>query len=183
MKMNKCNKKEIKRMSKFRGFIGTYTKGDSKGIYSFTLDNENSKILDVKLVAELENPTYLTVNHDSSYIYSVAKKGEAGGVAAYSLNSQTGDVSFQNSLLETGASPCHISVNRDNNYVVTANYHKGTVDLYSIDQNNGKVEALISTIQHTGSGPNKERQEKPHVHYSGFTPDEKYIAVIDLEYI
>ena len=167
-------------MSTLKGFIGTYTKGDSQGIYTFTLDTEDSKILDVKLAAELENPTYLTINQDNQYIYSVVKNGEAGGVASYSLNSQTGELSFLNSLVENGASPCHISVNRENTYVVTVNYHKGTVDLYTTNQRTGKVEALISTIQHVGSGPNKERQEKPHVHYSGFTPDEKYIVVIDL---
>ena len=35
-------------------------------------------------------------------------------------------------------------------------------------------------MAHEGSGPNKERQEKPHAHYAGYTPDEKYVVGVDL---
>lgn len=35
-------------------------------------------------------------------------------------------------------------------------------------------------MAHEGSGPNKERQEKPHGHYAGYTPDEKYVVGVDL---
>jgi 6-phosphogluconolactonase len=165
---------------KFIGYIGTYTKGDSKGIYTFTLDTEAAKITDVKVVAILGNPTYLTISQDNQYLYSVIKEGESGGVAAYSINGQTGELKALNKQLLEGASPCHISVDRENRNVVTANYHKGTVESYSVNKENGTVNPASSIIEHKGSGPNKERQEKPHVHYSGFTPDEKYVAVVDL---
>ncbi len=32
-------------------------------------------------------------------------------------------------------------------------------------------------MAHEGSGPNKERQEKPHAHYAGCTPDEENMVV------
>lgn len=35
-------------------------------------------------------------------------------------------------------------------------------------------------MAHEGSYPNKERQEKPHAHYAGYTPDEKYVVGVDL---
>ncbi|MBM7659899.1 6-phosphogluconolactonase [Bacillus mesophilus] len=165
---------------KVRGYIGTYTKGDSKGIYSFNLDTENATISEPSLVAELENPTYLTISDDNNYLFAVKKEGSQGGAAAYSINHQSGEVQFINSQLEEGASPCHISVNQGNNLVVTANYHKGTVDLYTVDSNNGSILSLVSSAQLEGTGPNQERQEKPHTHYSGFTPDEKYVVVVDL---
>ncbi|MFC3884490.1 lactonase family protein [Bacillus songklensis] len=166
--------------SKFIGYIGTYTKGDSKGIYTFTLDTEAAKIMDVKAAANLGNPTYLTISHDNRYLYSVIKEGESGGVAAYSINGQTGELKLLNSQVLEGASPCHVSVDSEHGNVVTANYHKGTVESYLVNKENGTVHPASSIIEHKGSGPNKERQEKPHVHYAGFTPDEKYVAVIDL---
>jgi 6-phosphogluconolactonase len=35
-------------------------------------------------------------------------------------------------------------------------------------------------VQHTGSGPNKERQEGPHAHYIAASADNRYVFVIDL---
>ncbi|RFB12560.1 lactonase family protein [Bacillus sp. HNG] len=166
-------------MSKFIGYVGTYTKGDSKGIYSFTLDTKEQKITDVKLAAELGNPTYVTVSQDNRFLYSVVKDGESGGVTAYSIDHQTGELTKLNYHVSEGASPCHVSVNKANNQVVTGNYHKGTIELYSVNSEDGRIEYSQSVVAHEGKGPH-ERQEKPHTHFSGFTPDEKYVVAIDL---
>ncbi|MBM7703412.1 lactonase family protein [Metabacillus iocasae] len=163
----------------FIGYVGTYTKGESKGIYTFTLDTTLKKISDVKLAATVENPTYVTVNEANNTLYAVAKDGELGGVSAYSINSKTGELTERNKQLTEGANPCHVSVNRSQSLVVTSNYHKGTVESYVVNED-GTLNAAASVIEHTGSGPNKDRQEKPHVHYADFTPDERYVAVVDL---
>lgn len=166
-------------MTQYSGYIGTYTKGDSKGIYAFTLDTEAGKITDIKLEAQLGNPTYLTISEDNQYLYAVKKDGGMGGVAAYSITNESRGLSHLGSQLTEGASPCHISVDRENNNVLTANYHRGTVERLAVDHETGGVHGASSIVQHKGSGPD-ERQEKPHTHYAGFTPDEKYVAVVDL---
>jgi 6-phosphogluconolactonase len=163
---------------KFTGYFGTYTKGDSEGIYSFTLDATNGKIKDVKAAAALENPTYLTISEDNRFLYAVAKEEGTGGVAGFKIK-DSGELSFINTQLSTGASPCHVSVNRENNLLLSANYHKGSADSYLLNPENGSIEAALSSAVHEGSGPD-ERQEKAHTHYAGFTPDGKYAAVIDL---
>ncbi|MGE8203215.1 lactonase family protein [Heyndrickxia sp. NPDC080065] len=165
--------------TKFIGYVGTYTKGNSEGIYTFTLDTEAERIQDVRAVAKLDNPTYVEISHDNQFLYSVVKEGELGGAAAYSIHKQTGELKEINKQLLEGASPCHVSVDDKHHTVVTANYHKGTVEAYLINVD-GSLKPAASIIEHKGSGPNKERQEKPHVHYAGFTPDEKYVAVVDL---
>lgn len=163
---------------KFKGFFGTYTKGDSEGIYSFTLDTANGKIIDVEAAAALENPTYLTISKDNRYLYAVAKEGESGGIAGFSIL-DSGKLSFINSKLSSGASPCHVSVNTENNLLLSANYHKGSADSYLLNAVNGSIEASLSTAVHEGSGPD-ERQEKAHTHYAGFTPDGNHAAVVEL---
>ncbi|RFU64865.1 lactonase family protein [Peribacillus glennii] len=165
---------------KLKGYIGTYTKGDSEGIYAFTLDTENGMLSKTSLAARLENPTYVTVSKDNRNLFAVVKEDASGGAAAYSLDEQTGELSLINSKVTEGASPCHIDVDRAKRNIVTANYHRGTVESYTIENEEGSLNATGSVIQHEGTGPDKERQEKPHVHYSGFTPDERYIAVVDL---
>ncbi|WP_144554590.1 lactonase family protein [Bacillus sp. X1(2014)] len=162
----------------FKGYIGTYTKGDSKGIYSFTLDTNEQKITDIQVAAELGNPTYLAISKDNRYLYSVVKEGDTGGIAAYSI-SEDGELSAINNQVLAGAPPCYVSVDSQNRMVFGANYHKGLVQSHLIDQEDGSVLPHVSIREHEGSGPDP-RQEKPHTHYSELTPDEKYLAVCEL---
>ncbi|WP_141434368.1 lactonase family protein [Bacillus sp. 03113] len=168
------------KVKKFNGFIGTYTKGKSQGIYSFTLDTEAGKISEIRLAAELSNPTYLTISNDNQYLFSVIKEGDKGGVASYILNEENSELHFINKQLETGAPPCHISSTLDYHHLLTANYHKGTIEYYLTNKDNGNISPIQSVIQHEGSGPNQNRQEKAHAHFAGFTPDEKFVVAVDL---
>lgn len=167
-------------MTKFTGYIGTYTKKTSKGIYSFTLDTEKKRITDVELVAELENPTYVAISKDNKHLYSVGKEGELGGLYAYSVNSSTGKLQLLNKQLTSGASPCHVSVDVEKNLVLSGNYHKGTAESYPLDPEKSILLDVASIIEHSGSGPIKDRQEKPHMHYVGFTPASSYAVSVDL---
>lgn len=166
--------------SKLFGYIGTYTRGDSEGIYSFMLDTQTATIKEINLVAKLDNPTYLAISRDNKYLYSVIKTGESGGVAAFSINNQTKKLEALNVQVLEGASPCYVSVDKKNSMVVTANYHKGTIESYIVNGEKGTLNPATSVIEHKGSGPNKERQEKAHTHYAGFTPDNKYVVAVDL---
>jgi 6-phosphogluconolactonase len=56
-------------------YIGTYTKGNSKGIYTFKLNVDAAIISDIKEVAQLENPTYLNISKNNHYLYDVNKEG------------------------------------------------------------------------------------------------------------
>lgn len=165
--------------NKYIGFIGTYTKGDSKGIYSFTLDAEKGKIGDVKAAAELGNPTYLAISKDNRYLYSVVKDGETGGVAAFSLNTETAELTAINREMLKGASPCHVSIDSKKRFVFAANYHEGLVQSHLIHQEDGSLQPPVSIIKHEGRGPDP-RQEKAHTHFAGLTPDERYLAVVEL---
>ncbi|MHC0038919.1 lactonase family protein [Pseudoneobacillus sp. C159] len=165
-------------MSHYTGYIGTYTKEGSQGIYTFILDIETQKIIDINVAAELGNPTYVSIDQKNQILYSVIKEGESGGVAAYSIHNQTNELFLLNSQVTEGAPPCHVTVNQDNQYIVSANYHKGMIELFELK--NGAILEKLSSAVHHGSGPNKDRQEKPHAHYAGFTPDEKYVVAIDL---
>ncbi|GIM30226.1 hypothetical protein CPJCM30710_28920 [Clostridium polyendosporum] len=168
-----------KKVPKLTAYVGTYTNGKSEGIYSFSLDTTSGNIDEVKLAAKLENPTYLSINKNNQYLYSVIKVGEAGGVAAFSINNLTKSLELLNYQVSDGKPPCHVSLDSKNNYVFSANYHKGNVEVFLINKD-GSINAASSTITHEGSGPNKARQEKAHVHYVDLTPDEKYLCTVDL---
>lgn len=164
--------------TKFIGYAGTYTNGDSKGIYCFELDTKEGQIKNVKVAAEIENPTYLNISPDRRYLYSVMKKGDTGGVSAFSIL-ETGELDFINSEVSAGSPPCHVSIDQNQRHVFSTNYHKGTVESYPINQSNGAVFPPVSVIHHKGSGPDP-RQEKAHTHFASMTPDGKYLVVAEL---
>src|SRR5581483_3647652 len=129
------------------------------------LDTEARTISPVELAAELDNPTFVTISGDNQYLYSVIKEGDLVGASVYSINGETHALELINKQLLEGASPCHISVDSAKSHVVTANYHKGTVELY-VSKEDGSLQPASSIAEHHGSGPNAARQEKPHAHYA-----------------
>lgn len=157
------------------GFVGTYTRETSEGIYRFTLDEENEKLQNVKVAAKIGSPTYLSFDEKSDYLYAVAQNGDQGGVAAYEVG-ENGELRYLNRKLDQGAPPCHITIR--NQQLVAGNYHKGTVEVFQTNAQ-GSIQSGAHVAEHEGTGPH-ERQEKPHVHYTAHTPDEKFIVVADL---
>ncbi|WP_078392421.1 lactonase family protein [Shouchella patagoniensis] len=166
-------------MAKFRGFIGTYTKGDSKGIYSFVLDSESHEVSDIKLAAELRDPTYLTISKDGQFLYSVMKEADAGGISAFSIDAKSGGLTFKSKETTVDGGPCHINVDTAQKQALSANYHSGVITAFSLHED-GSISGVTSTAEHHGSGPNKDRQEKAHAHFAGFTPNEKFAVAVDL---
>ena len=115
-----------------RGYIGTYTQGESKGIYTFIFDLISGTIKDIALGAELQNPTYTVIDKENKYLYSVIKTSEekdleSNGVAAFSIDDSTGRLNLINYETLTGKSPCHVSLDKNNRYLFSGNYHEGTV--------------------------------------------------------
>ncbi len=159
---------------KYIGYAGTYTRQSSKGIYRFVLDVEAGKLTNVEVAAKVGSPTYVAVSEDKQYLYSVSQQDKLGGVAAYRI--KDGELTFINEDLQEGAPPCHLEIHDD--ALVTGNYHKGTVSLYKTNEDGG-VQPLAFEVQHEGTGPH-QRQEKSHVHFTGYTPDKKYFVVADL---
>lgn len=162
-----------------KGFIGTYTKGDSKGIYNFALNSGTGEISDITIAAELGNPTYLALSKNRQYLYSVIKIGDEGGVAAYSIDKDSLNLTLLNYKVSAGSPPCHLITNNDNSFLFSANYHSGEIICYPLNED-GSINDPSSIVVHKGTGPNEARQEKAHAHFVGLTPNEEKLLAIDL---
>ena len=46
-------------------FVGTYTDGDSEGIYTYSFNANTGELSNQKLAAKLTNPSYLAISEDA----------------------------------------------------------------------------------------------------------------------
>ncbi|THU32441.1 lactonase family protein [Niastella caeni] len=158
--------------------IGTYTKGKSEGLYVYKMNSETGEVSFVSKAAAA-NPSYLDLSPDEKFVYAVNEDAnDKGSVSVFSFDKSNGTLTFIDKQSTGGDHPCYVAVNKTGKWVAAANYSGGSFSTLPI-MANGTL-GTATTIQHTGSSVNKERQDKPHVHSTVFSPDDKYIFVPDL---
>ena len=63
---------------------------------------------------------------------------------------------------------------------MVANYAGGSVAAFPIGAD-GQLQPHSDFHQHAGAlGPNAKRQDKPHAHMAGFSPDGRFVLICDL---
>lgn len=157
--------------------VGTYTSGASKGIYSFRFNEKDGTTLPLSEV-EIENPSYLVPSVDGKFVYAVSEfSDERAAANALSFDKEKGTFRLLNTQKTNGEDPCYIITNGKN--VVTANYSGGSISVFPITKD-GSLLPASEVLKFEGSGIDKERQEKSHLHCVRITPDGKYMFADNL---
>lgn len=169
--------------AEYRVFVGTYTGGESRGIYSFSLDASEEKIEAFRLAAEAKNPSFLAVHPNRRFLYAVREvnefEGEASGaVGAYQIQPD-GSLLFLNQAATGGGAPCHLVVEAAGNFLLVANYGGGSVSVFRIGSD-GFIGERTEIVQHFGSSKHPRRQRRPHAHSVNLDGGNRYVAVADL---
>ncbi len=147
--------------------VGTYTNGESEGIYSFILDLSAGELVPHGEVTKVENPSFLAMHPTHRFLYAVNETStfqgqDGGGVSAFAVDPKTGGLSLLNQKPSGGAAPCHLVVDRTGQNVLIANYTGGSVASLRIERD-GSLGQTSSFIQHEGSSVTP-RQSAPHAH-------------------
>lgn len=159
--------------------VGTYTTGESEGIYVYQFDTV-SGFSKYKSVVKVTNPSYLTINKEGTHVYSVSETGDAKAAAnAFVFDKKDGTLKLLNSQLTGGADPCYIELDKTGKHVVTANYSGGSITAFNIN-GDGTLTTAAQLIRFTGKGADAERQKAPHLHCVRYSPDGKYLFADDL---
>lgn len=162
--------------------IGTYTQpGKSEGLYVYEFNSVTGELSYKNKATGVVNPSFLTISENQKYVYSVNETGREtpGGVSSFQFEPISGDLKFLNKVKSMGDAPCFISIDKKGKNVFVGNYSGGNLAAFKV-QPNGSLYDAMQVIQHEGSGINKSRQEKPHVHSTVISPDNKYLLVGDL---
>ncbi len=165
-------------------FVGTYTDGDSEGIYRCRMNAETGALQTIEATGGVANPSFVALSPDRSILYVVGETTEfdeapGGGVYAFAVDMETRSLQMLNSQPTRGGAPCYVSVTPDGGHVLVANYLGGNVAIYPA-ASDGRLREASDFEQHEGSSVNERRQEAPHAHCILTDPAGKYALAVDL---
>jgi 6-phosphogluconolactonase len=165
-------------------YFGTYTGTKSKGIYVSKFDSATGKLDEPELAAETKSPSFLAVHPNHRFLYAVGEMTvlngkRAGAVNAFSIEPKTGKLTLLNQQSSGGLGPCHVAVDAKGRCVLVANYGSGSIASLPILKD-GSLGAPVTTIQHTGSSVNPQRQAGPHAHFITTDPANRFALNCDL---
>jgi len=167
-----------------RVYFGTTAEGDQCGIYMALLDTQTGQLGDAIRVSNSVRPGFIVIHPDGKRLYVTEATGsapaeEGGFVSAYQIQEPEGTLEDLNTEPSGGAGPCYISIDPSGKTLLVANYSEGSCAVLPIlpDGRLGKPTAIR---QHSGSGPNLQRQEQAHTHSFNCAPDGTFAFAADL---
>lgn len=160
-------------------YVGTYTDATSKGIYYYDFNTNTGELSNKKLVAEVENPSFLAFSSNKKFLYAVSEvdnfnNTKSGYVNAFSV-SENGNLHFINSVSSNGAHPCHIQLNKKGTKAAVSNYNGGTVSIHSIKK--GAINTAYQIIDHN------KTDVQSHVHSAKFLKKNLFVADLGRDFL
>jgi 6-phosphogluconolactonase len=170
-------------------YVGTYSTRGSRGIYTYRFDPARGRLEDTGLATASENPSFLAPHPSGRFLYAVDEvtsfagesgKAEPGGaVSAFSIDPDTGNLTFLNARGSQGAAPCHLCVHPSGRALALANYSGGSVASFPL-QSDGTLGESASFFQHEGASVNASRQSEPHAHSVTLDASGRFAFACDL---
>lgn len=165
-------------------FVGTYTDGDSVGVYHLDVSTGGTPVLEQAATKSVpDNPSFLATHPDEPVVYAVHEVPE-GGASAFRLDArdpgEDGGVLLTSlGRVGTGAGgPCYCSVH-EAGFLLVAHFTGGAVSALPLDDDGG-LGAPSDVVRHEGSGPHPEFQTEAHPHAAVPGADGRYVYVPDL---
>ena len=163
-------------------YIGTYTRGESKGIYVLDFDPTTGKLTPTGATAPAKNPTFLALSPNGKTLFACEEiadyEGKHGTVVSFSINPSNGAITRTSTRSSEGEGPCHVLVDAMGKHLFTANYGDGVIAVYPISKD-GTLGKATSVKKHDSvpPGPN---QPGPHAHAVNLDPTNHYLFSCDL---
>jgi 6-phosphogluconolactonase len=164
-------------------WLGTSSAKLSKGIYHCTLNTDNGKLSESRLVAEIRGPGFLAMHPSRKALYAVGTLEGVPSVVAYAIGRNADDepqLTLINSAEIGDGGAAHVSIDPTGRSLLTAQYGGGSVAVFAL-QENGSIKERTQLIKHEGGARVVAgRQDASHAHWTGFAPDNRFAFVPDL---
>ena len=175
-------------------YVGSYTDAPSKskGVYAWRFDPVSGRLTALGVVAETVNPAYVCATADGRFLYAVnwqtpeAAKGDT--VSAYSINKNTGALTFLNKVSAGGGLPNQVIVDPQGKLVMVTNYgfHRDDAELNNSSlaalpiQADGRLGEPFFVDHHTGPALSPRQTTGAKTHGVVFTKDDRFAFVAEL---
>ncbi|HLS12915.1 MAG TPA: lactonase family protein [Beutenbergiaceae bacterium] len=128
-------------------------------------------------VLTAERPTYLALHPSADRLYAVSE-GRSGAVVSYTIGADCA-LGKRRKVATGGVGPCHLRVHPQGQWLYVSNYGDGTLSAVELTEA-GDVSERVLTYRHSGSGPDRGRQESSHAHSATLSPGGEFLIVADL---
>ena len=167
-----------------------FASSNSKGIATFAFDEETARTELLGITEGIDNPTFLIVDARRRKLYanSEVMAWNEGTVSAYDIDPATGSLSYINKQPTLGNAAAQMSLDRAGRFLLAANYGLNatterpnrSIAVLPI-RSDGGLDPAAASATHTGkTGPQADRQERPHAHATLASLNNRFIVASDL---
>ncbi|MEM7474770.1 MAG: lactonase family protein [Planctomycetota bacterium] len=163
-------------------WLGVGSRGESSGIYHCLLNLKTGKLTPSTLVGPIDRPGFITLHPDGTHIYSTGSLNDVPSVACWKIVKRGPKAALElvNAVPIGDGGAAHVSVDPTGKILLSAQYGGGSTAAYEL-ASSGEIVKQTTLIQHQGgSGVFGNRQDAPHAHWTGFSPDNRFAFVPDL---
>ena len=165
-------------------WIGTTTPRDglSKGIYTLKFNTDTGKLTSSELAAEISSPGFLALHPNGKVLYATGRMNGEASLVAYRIWKQRdrSRLTMLNAQPVGDGGAAHLATDRSGKVLMSAQYGGGSIAIFPLKKD-GSIGPRSQLIKHEGaSGVVPGRQDKPHAHWVGTSPDNRFVFVPDL---
>jgi 6-phosphogluconolactonase len=167
-----------------------FASSNSKGIAVFTFDEKTARTELLGVTEGIDNPTFLVIDSHRRKLYanSEVMAWNEGTVSAYDIDPASGILSYINKQPTLGNAAAQMSLDRSGRFLLVANYGLNatterpnrSVAVLPI-RGDGGLDPATASATHSGeTGPQADRQDRPHAHAALASPNNRFIVASDL---
>jgi 6-phosphogluconolactonase len=129
----------------FYAYVGTYTPNGG-GIYLFRIDRASAAFMQMQVVDDVRNPSWLALNPTQTRLYAISEieswQGtRSGAVVSYAVDPASMQLTRLGAVSSAGTLPAHVSVHASGKFVFVANYGGGNVAVLPVAADGSLQEA------------------------------------------
>ncbi len=162
-------------------YVGCFTtaarEAIGEGINVYRVDPVSGEWDHVQLVADLTSPSFLALDRNSRFLYSV--HADEAYTSAFAVDAASGRLTYLNRQDNGGTNGVHLAIDPTNRFIVVSNYASGSMAVLPIDSD-GSLAPRSDLVALPGDpGPHPIQQTSSHPHHNPFDPQGRFLLVPD----
>jgi 6-phosphogluconolactonase len=151
------------------------------GILFYDWNGSTGELAAAGVAAKVPKVAWIAFSHGHEYVYSASEldrfEGKPTGEVA-SFHLLKGELQPLPARNSAGIGTCHVAVDHTGQMLIAADYVGGSAASFRIAD--GRLSEPVWTEHYTFHGPNPDRQQTAHAHFSSFSPDNRFAYINDL---